>query len=528
MIARGPQASGVGDAGRFEEVNAQVSVEAILKVAREQHLAGRLEAAEIVYRQIIESNPEHAQVNYLLGVVELQRGDAKRAVFLLGRAKQLDPTLLHARNNLGIALKTLGRLEEAEREFAEIIAMESGFADAYYNRGTILQARAEHEAARRAYRDTIERDPSNPDAFLNLGVVLRKLERTEEAIATINRALELRPGWTVALYNLGVVLREAGRLGESLTAIRAVLTTEPNLDRAWMSLGETQRRIGDLHAAADAFERAASIRGAPVEAHYQLALLRLQLGAPAEAATAIERYLVQSSASTRGVALRAAIAAESGDHSTWRHLMDYERLIVRASIGAPPGYPDLESFNRALAEHVCSHSALVRAPDRHASPPGRYSGAFEVEPQGPIADLETLIHRQVGEYVDALGRDPGHPFLLDPPARLTLTVWGIVLGSDDEQIPRIHPSAWLCGVYYARVPRQRSAEVGAQNGWLEFGRLPAELGCRADPEVHALPPEEGTLLLVPGVLPSPQPPIRGRRHSDRPRVRGKPGCRSPA
>lgn len=54
---------------------------------------------------------------------------------------QLRPDAADARNNLGVALASVGRLDEAIEEFRRALAIRPGFADAERNLAMALQKR---------------------------------------------------------------------------------------------------------------------------------------------------------------------------------------------------------------------------------------------------------------------------------------------------------------------------------------------------------------------------------------------------
>ncbi len=93
--------------------------------------------------------------------------------------------------------------------------------------------------------------------------------------------------------------------------------------------------------------------------------------------------------------------------------------------------------------------------------------------------------------------DPSHPFLADPPQRLGLSVWAVVLEGHGHQIPHIHPSAWRSGVYYAKVPDVVRASGQRRAGWIEFGRPSEHFRGTVTPKVKAVRPKEGLMLLFP-------------------------------
>lgn len=61
----------------------------------------------------------------------------------------------------------------------------------------------------------------------------------------------------------------------------------------------------------------------------------------------------------------------------------------------------------------------------------------------------------------------------------------------------IHPSAWLSGVYYVQLPELASQTGQGEAGWIEFGRPPEHFHCTVEPEVRAIRPEPGLMLLFP-------------------------------
>ena len=72
-----------------------------------------------------------------------------------------------------------------------------------------------------------------------------------------------------------------------------------------------------------------------------------------------------------------------------------------------------------------------------------------------------------------------------------------MLQAQGHQIPHNHPSAWLSGVYYVKLPRIVRVPEQRQAGWIEFGRPPEHFHCTVQPEVKAFQPEEGLMLLFP-------------------------------
>ncbi len=62
-----------------------------LRTAKRHHQAGNLAAAEKIYRQILDQEPNDSEALRLLGIVENQRGNFDAAIDLIGRAIRIKP-----------------------------------------------------------------------------------------------------------------------------------------------------------------------------------------------------------------------------------------------------------------------------------------------------------------------------------------------------------------------------------------------------------------------------------------------------
>jgi len=74
-----------------------------------------------------------------------------------------------------------------------------------------------------------------------------------------------------------------------------------------------------------------------------------------------------------------------------------------------------------------------------------------------------------------------------------MSLWAVVLNAQGHQVPHIHPSAWLSGVYYVEVPEIVSGSDD-HAGWIEFGSRPQHFHARSEPAVRYFEPKEGLLF----------------------------------
>jgi uncharacterized protein (TIGR02466 family) len=116
---------------------------------------------------------------------------------------------------------------------------------------------------------------------------------------------------------------------------------------------------------------------------------------------------------------------------------------------------------------------------------------------GPMAPFADAVMEAFRAYRRRFAGEPAHPFLDRCPADVRLSVWGVIMHEGGHQVPHIHPSAWLSGVYYVEVPDIVRDDDPAHAGWIEFGRAPGDIHVRADPSVHVFRPIAGKMFLFP-------------------------------
>lgn len=112
--------------------------------------------------QSIAENPQNPQTWYVKGVIQhTEVGDLEGAVESYTRALELNPIFLSALFNRGLALRELGRLDEAKVDFTRIVGLKRGEAPrALYNLGLIAIDQGDTELGERYLQRAYEQDPS--------------------------------------------------------------------------------------------------------------------------------------------------------------------------------------------------------------------------------------------------------------------------------------------------------------------------------------------------------------------------------
>lgn len=254
-----------------------------LQVGIEHHQAGRLPQAEALYRQILETAPEHADALHYSGLIAFQSGASQTAIELIGRALAINPEDAFAHCNMGNALLELKRPDDALICFDHALRLKPDFTEACYNRGGALLDLERYDEAVDCNDRVIQLKPDLAAAHINKGKALLELERYEEALVCNQRALQLRPGDALTHNNLGKVLQAMERFDEAITSYRNALSCCPGDAEAHNHLGSVFHCKGEFDAAIDSYRTALAWKPDFAEAYNNLGLALQHQGKLADA-----------------------------------------------------------------------------------------------------------------------------------------------------------------------------------------------------------------------------------------------------
>ncbi|MCS0627987.1 tetratricopeptide repeat protein [Telluria mixta] len=238
------------------------------------HQQGRLEAAQALYRRVLDLNPRQFDALHLLGVIERQRGHPGRAVDLIEEALRIDPLQARAHCNLGAALQDLGRTDAALASYEAALRLDPAYALAWDNRGNTLRRLGRLAEALDSYERALGINPALADAWCHRAIALHDLGRHADAVASAEQALATRPAYADAFVALGHALQALDRHADGIDAYGCALALAPQAD-TWCAHGTALKKSGDLAGALHSYERALALRpDYALAEHYRANTLR--------------------------------------------------------------------------------------------------------------------------------------------------------------------------------------------------------------------------------------------------------------
>lgn len=274
-------------------------------LAFQHHQAGRLAEAELIYLEVLEQEPNNANVLHLIGLIRYASGKYDDAISFINQALALAPTIPEFYNNLGEALRAAGRPEEAITNYERALALKPHFAEARNNLGNAWLRLGKFDFAEASYAAAIKDQPNYAEAHYNLGYALSAQKKFHEARAYLTEAIRLRPQFAAAYYHLGNALRELARPQEAVDCFREAIKLDPNF--------------------ADAYNNLANLLLAPEQAAERLACYKKAIALQAhhpQANTTLGILLQQSEQFSAAAQCFQAVLQVQPENEAVRHLLN--------------------------------------------------------------------------------------------------------------------------------------------------------------------------------------------------------------
>ena len=224
--------------------------------------------AESQTRALLGHYPDFGFGWKLLGGTLQKQG--KEALSAFQKVAEFMPDDADGHFNLGVALKSLGRLDQAVASYRRAVALKPDFALAYYNLGNAQKELGQRDIAAISYRRATEIKPDFVEAHYNLGAVLKDLGQLDAALESYRRLLQIKPDFAEAHNTLAIILRELGQFNDAIASHRRALEIKPDYAEAHSNLGNALKDLGQLDAALASYRRALEIKPDYAGAHTNL------------------------------------------------------------------------------------------------------------------------------------------------------------------------------------------------------------------------------------------------------------------
>jgi tetratricopeptide (TPR) repeat protein len=262
----------------------------LLEKAQTLMSAGRIREALPYLLEVYRTQSRNSAVCQQIGVAYIQLQQFAEAAQFFRTALSLNPALLSARKNLGVALWFAGQRDEAETEFLRVSSAAPNEAVPNLYLGMLQYERQEYAKARdhfnkagglaldnpeafsavletglasgdRLLTDAVLKSAeksgkTTPDLWFQAGALLGRFGLYDQAIRAFERVRDTYPDKAKLFQNLGLAQLQAGRFADAVSSFEALAQLGRGSNEVYLWLAEASDGAGDPKKAYDAYARA--------------------------------------------------------------------------------------------------------------------------------------------------------------------------------------------------------------------------------------------------------------------------------
>ena len=465
------------------------------------HRAGQGPAAERLYRQALDLDPDNAEAHHLIGVLRFQEGNPEEAVAAFERALVVDAGNARYLANLGAALLVLGRIEDAVDALETAAGTAPETPQLLKNLGTAYRQTNRAADAVAVCEKAIAAFPDDADAFGSLAAALLALGRTDEALAAAEKAVGINPQGADLLNTLGSVQIACGRLDDAIDTLERAVRLAPELNEAARNLALALQESRRYEEAAQRYLAVIDRWPDDARAHAGLGRTRRLQGRLAEAIAACRQAVALNPSSPQALSNLLFCLIGSPDEDGPSLKAEHEQWGARfAAAGPAPVHTNTREPGRRLrigyvspdfSDHPVGRivAPVLAAHDADAVEIFCYSNSIRLDGQGqriadsvarfvPVRGLadRDLTARIVGDRVDILVDLAGHS------ARHRLGVFALKPAPVQASWLGYMATTGLSAIDYVIGDPVHTPDSFDSHFVEEVWRLPRDLACFAAPE----------------------------------------------
>jgi tetratricopeptide (TPR) repeat protein len=189
-----------------------------------------------LFAHALQVTSNNALAHNNLGIALLSQGKVDQAITLGEEAVRLQPNYAKAHYNLANALFSRGEVNQALAQYEEALQLQPDYAKAHNSLGLALLSQGKVDQAVAHFEKSLSIQPYSPAAHNNLGMALLSQGKVDQAVAHFEKALSIRPNSAEVHNNLGLALLSQGKVNQAIVHYREAIRLNPNYAQAFDGL----------------------------------------------------------------------------------------------------------------------------------------------------------------------------------------------------------------------------------------------------------------------------------------------------
>lgn len=256
----------------------KLTINELFVQATQYHQKDNLEAAEELYKKILQKDSNYISAHNNLGLIFKNSGKIEKAKTCFEKVIEINSEIAEPHNNLGLIFQMLGQNKKAINCYEKSIKVDPNYSQAYYNRASVSHNMGDTKIAKSYYEKAIELKPNYVEAYNNLGILCNQINENEKSILYFRKAININSLYYDAYFNLALVFDKIGQNEKAINSYEEAIKVNPNFSNAYNNLGILYKNEGKYQKAQECYEMAIKISPEFSDAYNNLGVILSDLG----------------------------------------------------------------------------------------------------------------------------------------------------------------------------------------------------------------------------------------------------------
>lgn len=249
--------------------------------------------ALLVFKQILQENPEDSRSLQALGQIYLEMNDLPEALKVYKALEKQTPEDIATQLRLGLLLYEMKSFGEAQERFQKILDANPNSDRIQYYLGVVNQVQKNDPAALEYFKQVVPESSFYKEAVVRAVIILESQNKIQEALDLAQVAAQKRPDITEFYDVVASLLTSMDNHQKAIESLKEAITQYPRDEKLYFALGVAYDKQGDTENAIKSMKKVLEIDSEHAPALNYIGYTYADQGVKLEEATAMLVKAVQ-------------------------------------------------------------------------------------------------------------------------------------------------------------------------------------------------------------------------------------------
>lgn len=361
---------------------------------------------------LLKTFPKNYDLNNLMGLVEAKKNNFEEAIKNFEKAIKIDPNLIGAYINIGVAYEKLEKLTQSVNSF----------------------------------KIALKINPKLEIIYSSLSKVLIKKKNYKDAIINLKKAIKINPSNYENYYILANVLSITKKYDEAIDNYKKVLKNKKDVHQISFLIAENYRKLKKFKEALHFYNISKNEK-----TNVRILECYLMLNLKNKYLKEINLLSKESPEDRRVAAVSSYISNQFRIENKYPFCPNPLVFIYKTNINKY--FKDFKKYIAVLFNEITSQNFKWEPSGKTTVNGFGTTGNLSEKKLPQMNKLEKFISDELKVYYSKYKSEKVN-FISGWPKNFKIVSWSNRLKKEGHNIPHIHPSGWISGVFYLKVPKK--------------------------------------------------------------------------